>query len=629
MEKKPQKNYPEKQKKTHSTFKSVLQHHISPNQNIWVRCAKSSKNLSKKKIENFSSFKISNTSKELIPIDLLLTQNHLYKKLPQINKSDKNIYTERINISFALLKYKKKKLKEPESGEEITQSFIRSQNFQYIVNLRIHDQKVSLHSYDKEEVQSFIKKIRSFCILQDFHSVYKPIKLLGSGAFSRVYLLQRKQDKEKYAVKTFQKKKLKDQDRGFEILKKEIEIMREVTLARIPGACRLIEVHETPQSVYIIIEYLKGDELYYKRKRKMLKTSEVMNIAKSLLTTLEGLESLSIIHRDLKPDNIIMKKSKNDQGDKIYEPVIIDFGFACREDDEDYIYYKCGTPGYVAPEIITRTEEENMDEPTTCAGDIFSLGLIILWLLTGKHPFIPNMDIDTIFRLNRKCCIKFDEIPEMKKYDSLTINLVKDMLEIDPKKRISAKEALESFALVEEVEDMGDLNEFDEEDAEAKLIDKKYTLTPMMKMRQLNSPGTEASAISYRSKHKFLNKNWRLTENYLPETANFKNDSNYSIKDHLNNSNSTLRFNSQDMDILSLNFKNTMETPGDRSQKRKKSNFSLESDFLPINANKSRKTQKRKSFFAQEYKESPMFIASLKNKTIKQVDFEFLPKKNK
>ena len=96
-----------------------------------------------------------------------------------------------------------------------------------------------------------------------------------------------------------------------------------------------------------------------------------------LVSGLNTMHKSRIMHRDLKPENIMLRSPFS------LEPVIVDFGLASHTDQEKYLFYRCGTPGYVAPEIITLTENGHVN--TEC--DMFSMGVIFHILLTRKPLF--------------------------------------------------------------------------------------------------------------------------------------------------------------------------------------------------------------------------------------------------
>jgi serine/threonine protein kinase len=113
---------------------------------------------------------------------------------------------------------------------------------------------------------------------------------------------------------------------------------------------------------------------------------------------LKGLHHLyknRVMHRDLKPENIMIRKEN-------MEPVIIDFGLSTNVDLPEYPFFRCGTPGYLAPEIIRLTQSIHL-EPTC---DVFSLGAIFHILLTGK-PLFPGVKYDEVYRANKEFDINF------------------------------------------------------------------------------------------------------------------------------------------------------------------------------------------------------------------------------
>ena len=128
------------------------------------------------------------------------------------------------------------------------------------------------------------------------------------------------------------------------------------------------EIHETVHSVYLVLEYLAGGELMKKlKKRKQYSESTVRKIMKNLLLGLEFIHNKGVMHRDLKPENLILRYQK-----KLYSLAIADFGLSSFVDVNEYLFRRCGTPGYVAPEIISNKQGSFYD--TKC--DIFSAGVI-------------------------------------------------------------------------------------------------------------------------------------------------------------------------------------------------------------------------------------------------------------
>ncbi len=103
------------------------------------------------------------------------------------------------------------------------------------------------------------------------------------------------------------------------------------------------------------------------QRDKML-VKDQKRFMKHLFLALEEMRSKGVIHRDLKPDNIMIRKNKGEE-----ECVIIDFGLATFIDALPYLYFRCGTPGFLSPEIANLTNKKEKQQPSS---DVFSLGCI-------------------------------------------------------------------------------------------------------------------------------------------------------------------------------------------------------------------------------------------------------------
>ncbi len=155
---------------------------------------------------------------------------------------------------------------------------------------------------------------------------------------------------------------------------------------------------------------------------------------KCILEALAYMDSKKIMHRDLKPDNMILKYK-----DKLENSIlkIVDFGLATIYDIPEYLFKRCGTPGFVAPEVINAPSKVNIHYTPKC--DVFSAGVIFYILLTEKSPF-DGKSFREILQKNKDCQINFNH-PKIRKFPMAQDLLVK-LLETDPNKRISAKDAL-------------------------------------------------------------------------------------------------------------------------------------------------------------------------------------------
>lgn len=130
------------------------------------------------------------------------------------------------------------------------------------------------------------------------------------------------------------------------------------------------------------------------------------------------------MHRDIKPENILLRKD--------LEPVLVDFGLATLAESDDYIFYRCGTPGYVAPEVTTLQKGQKIDP--VC--DIFSAGVILHILLTAR-PLFAGKTFEEVYENNKKMNFDLDS-SEYADVDPQAMDLLRKMLTVDPRQRISA-----------------------------------------------------------------------------------------------------------------------------------------------------------------------------------------------
>lgn len=173
---------------------------------------------------------------------------------------------------------------------------------------------------------------------------------------------------------------------------------------------KLEEVHESKNSIYLILELLQGGELLnHISTRQSLTLKDYWWVMKCILEALAYMDSKKIMHRDLKPDNMILKYQ-----DKLENAVlkIVDFGLATVFDIPEYLFKRCGTPGFVAPEVINAPSKINIHYTPKC--DVFSAGIILYILITDKSPF-DGKSFKEILQKNKDCQINFHH-PKIRKY---------------------------------------------------------------------------------------------------------------------------------------------------------------------------------------------------------------------
>ena len=241
--------------------------------------------------------------------------------------------------------------------------------------------------------------------------------LLGKGGFGKCYLFKAidKEDMNFYAGKIIKKRKI---SKNIKKVKNEIEIQME--FKDNPKIVSVKDYFEDYKNIYIILELCKNKSLaeYLEHRGGKLTEIEVKCYIFQLLQGLNCLHKNKVIHRDLKPSNLLL--------DEKNELKIGDFGKIALMEDKDRRYTVCGTYNYMAPEIF-----ENDRKGYSFEVDIWSVGIIMYQLLTGKLPFNGENN-DEI----QKNILSFQ--PESLNTSGLSLisaDLIKQILVKDPKKR--------------------------------------------------------------------------------------------------------------------------------------------------------------------------------------------------
>jgi serine/threonine protein kinase len=286
-------------------------------------------------------------------------------------------------------------------------------------------------------------------------------KIIGSGAFANVYESTEKSSGKKFAVKGFNKTFLEQESKGKQSLWNEINVMKGLNQKNL---LRLYEVHETKNSIYLVFDIIEGGELakYVEGKKGGLGESEVIKLMYGLLRGLDYLADRTLAHRDLKPSNIMLRKTKDITSDDV---IIVDFGLAASTKDTNLIYKRCGTPGYISPEVIAaKNVEQYYVIPEKC--DVYSIGVIMYVLCAGSSPFEkPDYNVDMILKKNLESKIDYPS-STFGKFSPDLLKLLKGLLAVDPKHRLTAKTALDMKIFGgnrEESDTENDIDEFPNE----------------------------------------------------------------------------------------------------------------------------------------------------------------------
>jgi len=241
------------------------------------------------------------------------------------------------------------------------------------------------------------------------------IKTIGTGTFARVCLCKQKKSRRYYALKILSMAdviKLKQ----VEHVKNEKNILSQVEH---PFIVAMVWSHKDATSLYMLFTFVCGGELFsYLRSAGKFSYSTSFFYAAEIVSALEYLHSLSIIYRDMKPENLMVDREGHLR--------MTDFGFAKKISDRTWTL--CGTPEYLAPEII-QSKGHNK------AVDWWALGILVYEMLAGFPPFFD----DNPFGIYEK--ILGGKIEWPKSIDNLGKDLIKKLLVIDRTKRLGNMKA--------------------------------------------------------------------------------------------------------------------------------------------------------------------------------------------
>ncbi|XP_050351084.1 serine/threonine-protein kinase ULK2 isoform X4 [Nymphalis io] len=206
--------------------------------------------------------------------------------------------------------------------------------------------------------------------------------IIGHGAFAMVYKgRKRKNPSQSVAVKVVTKKGIQ---KASEILVKEIKILRELTALHHTNLVAMHDCMDSPAYVYVVMEYCNGGDLAdYLQANRLLSEGTIRTFLRQLAEAMRAIHAKGIVHRDLKPQNILL--THNVMPPRTPHPTeitlkIADFGFARFLEEGNMAVTLCGSPMYMAPEVIMSLKYD-------AKADLWSLGTIVYQCLTGKAPF--------------------------------------------------------------------------------------------------------------------------------------------------------------------------------------------------------------------------------------------------
>ncbi|CAI4228994.1 unnamed protein product [Auanema sp. JU1783] len=210
---------------------------------------------------------------------------------------------------------------------------------------------------------------------------YSKRDILGHGAFAIVYQGRYiKRPDIPVAIKCIGKKNL---SKSKSLLTKEIKILKELSNLKHENLVSLLKCTETSQYVYLVMEFCNGGDLAdYLQKNQKLSEETIQHFVVQIARAMDAINSKGIVHRDLKPQNILLCYDTKSANPPIHDIVVklADFGFARFLNDGVMAATLCGSPMYMAPEVIMSLHYD-------AKADLWSIGTILFQCLTGQAPF--------------------------------------------------------------------------------------------------------------------------------------------------------------------------------------------------------------------------------------------------
>ena len=256
---------------------------------------------------------------------------------------------------------------------------------------------------------------------------FEILSLLGVGSFGKVCKVRLKKTNEIFAMKILNKEFLiKNKLLRYAIT--ECNILKQ---SKCPFIIGLHYAFQTPQNLYMIIDYCPGGDLDFHIQLNLFEENEAKFYIAELILAIEYLHNHNILYRDLKPENILIGSDGHIK--------LADFGLARENVKDDVVKSFCGSPSYLSPEMVKK-------QGASKATDIYGIGAVLYELVSGTTPFYGD-DIKTLFNNITNKKLMFPEF-----FSDAIKDLLKKLLDKNPKKRIGLSEEIKKHKFFKEIE---------------------------------------------------------------------------------------------------------------------------------------------------------------------------------
>ncbi|KAL3924341.1 MAG: hypothetical protein SGILL_001108 [Bacillariaceae sp.] len=270
-----------------------------------------------------------------------------------------------------------------------------------------------------------------------FDDEYEVTRKIRKGSCATVYECRHKGTQETFAVKIIRRAKLKASEDEFVL--NEVSIMQSLSPYG-EYVVQLLDFYEEPDYFYLVMDYMGGGDVFDRVLKKSKYTeSDARQLTTTLLKATRCMHEAGVAHRDLKPQNLLLTSEDDDARIKV-----TDFGFARRVHTPQSLTSRCGTPTFVAAEILKNIPHDQ-------SADMWSVGVIVYLLLVGYPPFMKDTQAE-LFQQIRSCDWKFHK-KDWENISNEAKELIEHLLVPDPLQRWTADEALKCAWIQEEATD--------------------------------------------------------------------------------------------------------------------------------------------------------------------------------
>ncbi|KAK4057970.1 hypothetical protein OIO90_001189 [Microbotryomycetes sp. JL221] len=267
---------------------------------------------------------------------------------------------------------------------------------------------------------------------------YELREQIGKGSFASVYKGVQKSTGKLVAIKKINKARFASNPKTLEMFAREVEIMKDLDHK---FCVKCMDSYEDADRIWLVLEYIDGgDLLEYVIQHHGLKEHETREIALMVCEAVAYLHSKGVAHRDLKPENLLLTRGNR--------PLckVTDFGLAKMVDNNTKLKTMCGTPTYLAPEVVLKKDADAAYGP---AVDAWSIGIILYACLTNTTPFDESESTPLPQRVAERR-VDMTAVREVGASE-MAIDFISKLLINDPNNRLSVHDALKHPWLVTKV----------------------------------------------------------------------------------------------------------------------------------------------------------------------------------